>query len=173
MLRPARRHPAAVTFQGAPTSAPSPRSHAPGQGEALSGARFSRSRRQARRPGGRVTASCHHWSLCSLAVLVTGAGCAAPCLAAAPEPGRLAGRVAGRPCPEGAKRLGAREVEPVGRPLCVSSWCWFPGPNPGLPLPMRGVPGLEESWRETVPGSSLGGGERGDSVQSRLRGSFL
>lgn len=43
MLRPARRAPAAVTFQGAPILAPRPRSRAPGRGEALFRAHFSQS----------------------------------------------------------------------------------------------------------------------------------
>lgn len=35
--------------------------------------------------------------------------------------------------PEGAKLLGAREVEPAGLLLRVSYWRLFPGPNPGRP----------------------------------------
>lgn len=182
--RPACRAPATLTFQGSPTSAPSPRSRAPVQGEARSSSRFSCTRGRARRPGWgeghwdqlppvpvqarcsrhQGPLSCSRPGRCSRArTLVPGRG------RTTQSPRR---RVLGRPYPEGTKRLEAREVELVGCPLRVSSWRWFPrDPTLGRPrpLPTRDAPGLEESfWRDTAPGRSPGGRERRDSAQSRL-----
>lgn len=141
MLRPTCRAPATLTFQGSPTSAPSPRSRAPLQGEARSSSRFSCTRGPARRPGWGEG----HWD--QLPPVPVHACCSRhqgplsssrPCRcsrarALVPGRGRTHSprrRVVGRPCPEGAKRLGG-----AGR---VSAPRFFlalvpAGPNPGPP----------------------------------------
>lgn len=191
VARPGSPHPqccvplaATLTFQGSPTSAPSPRSCAPVQGEARSSSRFSCTRGRARRPGWGEG----HWdqlppvpvqARCSRRqgpLSCSGPGCCSRARTLVPGRGRTTQsprrRVLGRPYPEGTKRLEAREVELVGCSLRVSSWRWFPrDPTLGRPrpLPTRDAPGLEESfWRDTAPGSSPGGRERRDSAQSRL-----